>query len=307
MPASRWQMASKQLTNSGAIPPDYWSPPEPGCLDSLKAQLLTPADFIDCWPARSVTDGQRNGQQILVFPDHASWYEDVKARVCRKSWRPSDLRVVCGDFVTTARLATWLRKSKWQKLASDWNVGEYVRLLDPVHAGDGSVLEPANQEYKITLVRPISFGDTRGVLHWTTPKRSEPRQLDVSIAPMDLQAVRLSPLDGGRPVAALVERPGQSIWRETCRRFQEILNGARHQPDVFEQGLQWVDELQRQVPRLRSAAVLPADRFVGHRSTAIALHARVSNVFGADACARVAQIVAGAEQQLLIYKESVRE
>ena len=296
-------MASKQLIRPGAIPPDYWTPPEPGCLDSLKARLSEPTDFIDCWPARSVTDGQRNGQQILVYACHEDWYADVKARVCKKSWNPGDLRVVCGDSITTARLATWLRKSKWQKQAADWNVGEHVRLIDPVCDGAGNVLEPPNQEYKITLVRPISFGDTRGVLHWSTPKRSEPRQLDVSIAPMDLRAVRLSPLNGGRPVAALVEKPGQSVWRETCRRFQEILNGARHQPDVFEQGLQWVDELQRQVPRLRPASVLPADRFNDHRSAAIALHAGLLNTYGQDACARVGQIVAGAEQQLLIYRD----
>jgi hypothetical protein len=214
------------------------------------------------------------------------------------------------DAVIVGRIASWLRKAQLQKAnkpVGDWNTGEIVTLRDPVFDGSGNLLQEPDRDYRISLVRPIQYGDSRGIVHWKTPRRGEPRQLDISIPPMSLRAVKLVPLDGGPAIAVLTELPGENGWRDACRQFRVALAGAKHDFESYEQGLRWSGELQRQVVRLRSATAMPAESVRGHSAAAIALHADMLNNFGDQACDLVKQAVAAAHSELLLYHEPIKE
>ena len=299
-------MAFKQPISEQAIPPAFDSPHESGCLDTLKERILTASSIDDCWPRRSVSSS--DGKQIIqVFRNHKNWYEAVKIRVCRRGWNPEQLRVVCLDRVDAARIASWLRKAQYPKRSADWVCGEYVRILDPIVNGAGETLQPADCEYKITLVRSISFGDSRGILHWTTPAKQQPRQLDISIPPMDLLAVQLQPLGGGRPVAALTERPGANTWHNTCREFRTSIVGAKHQNEIFDQGSRWIEELQRQVVRLRPAVAIPAEKFSDTSCTAVALDSEMTRAYGDQDKDLLRRVVAATQNELLLCRQPIDE
>ena len=136
--------------------------------------------------------------------------------------------------------------------------------------------------------------------HWTTEKTGKSRELDITIKPMPMFALRLEPLAGGDPIAALAEAPGQNNWREACKVMRQQLSGARHLPDLHEQALQWTGELQRQVIRLRSAAAITAKQINGRGFAAAALHYDLLNAYGDEAMAETREAVDCALEELLL-------
>lgn len=268
-----------------------------GAIDLLSETLRCKEIIGESWDCASVSG---EGQHIQSFPGHAEWYAEVKSRVSKKGWHPDDLRVICSDRLNAYRLAAWLRKARHKDSARAWRKGEYVQAQDPVFSPAGEMLTGFNAEFQITLVRRISYGDTRGMAHWTTEKTKRQRELDLTIKPMPMFAVRLEPLAGGDPIAAVVEPPGRNDWREACKTLRQQLSGARHLPDRYEQALQWTGELQRQVIRLRSAAAITPQQIKGRGFAAVALHYDLLNAYSDEAMAETRDAVDCAIEELLL-------
>ena len=214
------------------------------------------------WPAFS---NAYNNQSIEVYYTHAGWYGELKGMIKRKRWHPDKVRIICANPKTAAREAAWLRKTLQPGRSDQWCTGEYVRSLDPIGP------HPAGSEFQVGITRLITFGDTAGSINWVSAA-GKPTTLHIAIEGVELQAIKLKPTAGGKPVSWLAELPKRDSWKQEIARLRKCLPDARRYPDAFKQGAELLSGLRGRVARLRPCTVITPELINGRQFQHVGLH-----------------------------------
>lgn len=270
-----------------------------GPISALNTHLQQAQYTIDRWPTHS---DACYSETINLFPDHTTWFSEIKTRIKRKNWHPDQLRVITADMPSALRLAAWIRKAQLAQRIDEWRTGEYVRSIDP-HFQLGEQVAPAHAEYRIASARSMVLSHSAGTACWTTPG-GKTRSLDISIQGVEVQALKLMPLTGGVALTVMAELPQRDHWRNECKSLTEKLRTASHHP-VHAEAIAEVKSLQQMVMRLRPAAVITPELINGRIFQAAALHPDLSN----QACEGILMTqlaVAAAERELLLVKQEPR-